>query len=495
MKFPTAHTVLLIIAALVAGITWLLPAGQYDRLVYDSTAGEFRISGQSERSLPATQESLEAIGVKIPLENFTNGDIWKPIGIPGTYHKTPSKPQGVVDFLQAPLKGIEEAIDIILFVLILGGAIGVVHSTGAFDAGVVSLSKLLKGREFLLIIIITSLIAAGGTTFGLAEETIAFYPILVPVFLAAGYDAMVAVACIYIGSSIGTMASTVNPFSVIIASDAAGINWLTGIEGRMMMLFLGLSLCLWYILKYARKVRKDPASSLISDQKDELEERFFNRNTTQTQVLTVRLKLILVVFALCFVIMIYGVSSLEWWFLEMTTVFFCGSMLMGFIARAGEKAFVKSFINGAKDLLSVALIIGVARGITILMEQGQISDTLLYQSSLAVDGMPKGLFIGILYLVYTGLSLFISSSSGMAVLTMPIFAPLADVVGIGRELIVNAYMYGQGLFAFINPTGLILASLTVVNVGYNKWLKFIMPLVGMLAFLGMLALLFGVYFS
>jgi uncharacterized ion transporter superfamily protein YfcC len=142
----------------------------------------------------------------------------------------------------------------------------------------------------------------------------------------------------------------------------------------------------------------------------------------------------------------------------------------------------------------VALIIGVARGITILMEQGQISDTLLYQSSLAVEGMPKGLFIGVLYLVYTGLSLFISSSSGMAVLTMPIFAPLADVVGIGRELIVNAYMYGQGLFAFINPTGLILASLTVVNVGYNKWLKFIIPLVGILAILGLIALLSGVYF-
>ncbi len=494
MKFPTAHTVLLIIAALVAGITWFLPSGQYDRLVYDSTTNEFRISGELEKSMPATQESLDDIGIKIPLENFTEGDIWKPIGIPGTYHKTTSKPQGIVDFFQAPLKGIEESIDIILFVLILGGAIGVVHSTGAFDAGVISLSSVLKGREFLLIIIITSLIAAGGTTFGLAEETIAFYPILVPVFLAAGYDAMVAIACIYIGSSIGTMASTVNPFSVIIASDSAGINWITGIQGRVMMLFLGLSLCLWYILRYARKVKKDPSTSLIYEQKEELEERFLQKKGTESKPLTGRQKFILIVFALCFVVMIYGVSSLEWWFLEMTTVFFCGSILMGFIAKTGEKAFVKSFINGAKDLLSVALIIGVARGITILMEQGQISDTLLYQSSLAVDGMPKGLFVGMLYLVYTGLSLFISSSSGMAVLTMPIFAPLADVVGIGRELIVNAYIYGQGLFAFINPTGLILASLTVVNVGFNKWLKFIMPLVVMLAVLGMIALLVGVYF-
>ncbi|MGR3810718.1 YfcC family protein [Jiulongibacter sp. NS-SX5] len=493
MKFPTAHTVLLIIAAFVAVITWLVPAGQYDRLHYDASADSFKVTGSEEKTLPATQQSLDELGIKIPLENFTEGDIWKPIGIPGTYKRAVANPQGVIEFFQAPLKGIEEAIDIILFVLILGGAIGVVHTTGAFDSGVTSLSKLLEGKEYLLIIIITSLIAAGGTTFGLAEETIAFYPILVPVFLAAGYDAMVAVACIYIGSSMGTMASTVNPFSVIIASDSAGINWLTGINGRMMMLFVGLSLCLWYILKYARKVKRDPSKSIIFDQKEELEQRFLAKQNQVASALSGRQKMILVVFALCFVIMIYGVSSLDWWFLEMTTVFFVGAIIMGVIAKVREKAFVKNFISGAKDLLSVALIIGVARGITILMNQGQVSDTLLYQSSLLVEGMPKGLFINMLYFLYTGLALFVSSSSGMAVLTMPVFAPLADVVGIGRELIVNAYMYGQGLFAFINPTGLILASLTVVNVGYNKWLKFIMPLLIILAVLGMIALTAGVY--
>jgi uncharacterized ion transporter superfamily protein YfcC len=193
--------------------------------------------------------------------------------------------------------------------------------------------------------------------------------------------------------------------------------------------------------------------------------------------------------------MIYGVSALDWWFIEMTTVFFIGAILIGLVARINEREFVKAFINGAKDLLSVGLIIGVARGITILMENGQISDTLLDASSALVSEMPKEIFINMLYFVYAGLSLFIPSSSGMAVLTMPIFAPLADVVGIGRELIVNAYIYGQGLTAFINPTGLILASLTMVNVGYNKWLKFIMPLVAILMVLCMLMLTIGVYFK
>ena len=160
-----------------------------------------------------------------------------------------------------------------------------------------------------------------------------------------------------------------------------------------------------------------------------------------------------------------------------------------------EKLFVKSFIAGAKDLLSVALIIGVARGITVLMEDGQISDTLLNAGSGLVSDMPKGIFVNLLYFVYAGLSLFIPSSSGMAVLTMPIFAPLADVVGIGREMIVNTYIYGQGLMSFINPTGLILASLTMVNVGYNKWLKFMGPLLLILTILSMLFLTIGVYLN
>lgn len=493
LKFPTAHTVLFLIAALVALLTWFLPSGEYDRLSYEESSNQFQRTGKEEGTFPANQETLDKLGVKIPLENFTGGSIWKPIGIPGTYHKTEAKPQGLLAFFQAPLKGIIESIDIILFVLILGGMIGVVHSTNAFDSGVASLSNLLKGKEFLLIIIVTCLMAAGGTTFGLAEETIAFYPILVPVFLAAGYDAMVALACIFIGSSFGGLASTTNPFSVIIASDAAGINWLSGVNGRLIVLFSGTIICLWYILRYAKKVKSNPELSVIYDQKEEIEKAFFNKKGNELKALTIKQKMVLAIFVSCFVVMIYGVSSLEWWFLEMTTIFFVGAVLIGIVGRINEKEFVRAFVSGANDLLGVALIIGIARGITVLMENGQISDTLLNAGSGLVAEMPKGIFVNILYFVYMGLSLFIPSSSGMAVLTMPIFAPLADVVGIGREIIVNTYIYGQGLMAFINPTAMILASLTMINVGYNKWLKFIWPLLLILTLLCMLFLTIAVY--
>ncbi len=493
IKFPTAHSVLLIIAALVALMTWLVPSGKFEQLSYDKEKKVFvHTFHEGKKEFPGTQATLDEFGIRTQLEKFTTGDIWKPVGIPGTYHELESNPQGIFEFIQSPLKGIMGAMDVILFVLIIGGFIGVIHKTGAFDAGVGKLAVALKGRERLLIVIITSLIALGGTTFGLAEETIAFYPILVPVFLAAGYDAMVALAAIYIGSCVGTMCSTVNPFSAIIASDAAGIDWTNGLNGRLMMLILGTAFCIWYIMRYAEKVRKDPTQSIIYDQKEEIEKLFMTDDKVEHKF-TGRISLILIVFALCFAIMIFGVSYLGWWFLEMTTIFFVGSIVIGLIVWMKETDFIDAFVKGANDLLSVALIIGLARGVTVLMDDGLISDSLLHYSSGVVDGMPKGIFVNVMMFLYGGLSFFIPSSSGMAVLSMPIMAPLADVVDLGREHVVNAYQYGMGLMAFITPTGLILASLTMVNVTYDKWLRFVMPLLGYLTLITMIFLTISAY--
>lgn len=494
LKFPSAQTVLLIIAALVAILTWLIPAGKYDTLTYNKEDKTFIIKGISDsKILDANQQTLDQLQIKIPFDKFSSGDIWKPISIPNTYKLVEAHPQGVADFIQSPIKGVIEAADIIFLVLIIGGLIGIMNMTGAFDAGIAWLSVQLKGKEFILIILVTSLVALGGTTFGLAEETIAFYPILIPVFLAAKYDAMVALASIYIGSSIGTMASTVNPFATIIASDAAGINWTDGINGRFIMLFVGLLICILYILRYAKRVKNDPTTSIIYDQKDEIEQRFENANTQTNLKLTVKLKVILFVFTMCFVVMIYGVSRLEWWFVEMTSVFLAGAILIGIIARINEMKFVNAFVKGASDLLGVAFIIGIARGVTVLMNDGMISDTILFNASNLTEGMNKGVFVNVMLYIYSGLSFFIPSSSGMAVLTMPIMSPLADTVGIGREMIVNCYQYGMGLFNFINPTGLILASLAIVKVGFDRWLKFIMPLVIILALFTMLVLTVSVY--
>ncbi|MCK0132065.1 YfcC family protein [Flavobacteriaceae bacterium F08102] len=492
-KLPTAQTILLLIAALVTVLTWLIPSGKYDQLSYNKDNNTFIIKHLDETStLPATTESLKSLNINIPLEKFTSGAIYKAINIPGTYQEVTGQPQGLFAFLQAPIKGIIATADIIFLVLIIGGLIGIMNLTGAFDAGISRLSNLLKGREYWLIIAVTTLVAAGGTTFGLAEETIAFFPILVPVFIAAKYDAMVGLACIFMGSSIGTMCSTTNPFSTIIASNSAGIQWTDGLIGRAIMLAICLIVSMIYMIRYANRVKNDPTKSFVYEDRKAIEQNL-KFDTKNAPKLTPRLQLILVVFTLSFIVMIIGVSTLDWWFTEMTTTFLIAAIIIGFIGKLKEEAFVDSFATGAGSLLSVAFIIGIARGISILMDDGLISDTLLFHASSITEGMSKGVFINSMLFTYGGLSFFIPSSSGMAVLTMPIMAPLGDTVGVGRALIVNAYEFGMGLFNLINPTGLILASLAVVKIGFDKWLKFIMPLLLILIAITMIGLTIMVY--
>jgi uncharacterized ion transporter superfamily protein YfcC len=494
IKFPSAQTILILIAGLVTLLTWIIPSGKYDTLIYSQSDQTFSlVSPKGNQFLPATQGTLDSLNIKIPLEKFTSGDIYKPIGIPETYQLLESSPQGITELIQSPIKGIIATADVIFLVLIIGGLIGVMNRSGAFDTGMAWLANLLQGKEFILIIIVTALIAIGGTTFGLAEETMAFYPILIPVFIAARYDAMVGLACIFLGSGIGSMCSTTNPFSTIIASDTAGINWTTGLNGRIIMLLTCVTITVAYILSYARKVKKDPTKSIIYAQKEAIESMFGIKSPGQHSPFTPRLLMITIVFSLTFVVMIIGVSFLHWWFIEMTATFLVGAIIIGFIAKIKEQEFIEVFVKGAGELLSVAFIIGIARGITVLMEDGMISDTLLFHASTLTEGMNKGLFANMMFLIYSGLSFFMPSSSGMAVLTMPIMAPLSDTVGVGREVVVNTYMYGLGLFYIINPTGLILAALAIVKIGFNKWLKFIMPLFIILTLVTMLFLTLSVY--
>lgn len=493
ISFPSAQAILLIIAALVAILTWFVPAGQYATLSYDKSEDVFikKDNNQIEK-LAATSKTLKLLNVQIPIENFTSGAIYKPISIPGTYKTVKAEPQGLLEFLQAPIKGIIETADIIFLVLIIGGTVGVVEKSRAFSAGIQWLSEFLKGREYILIIGTTSLIALGGSTFGFGEETIAFLPILIPVFLAAKYDALVAVACVFLGSQVGVMASTTNPFSTIIASDAAGIVWTTGLYGRVAMLIICVTITIIFILQYANRVKADPGKSIIFDQKKQIEDLFAVNPELKIPELTGRLKLILLCFILCFVVMVWGVVALDWWFVEMTSVFFFGAILLGFMAKMKEEVFLKAFMDGAGALLGVAFIIGLARGISILMSDGLISDTVLYEAGSFTEGMEKGVFVNALFIVYNCISFFVSSTSGTAVLTVPIIAPLADTVNIGREVIVNAYQFGHGLFNLINPTGIILAFLGVAKIGYDRFLKFIWPLLVILAIVIMIFLTMSV---
>ena len=475
-KFPSPYTVLYIIIIISALATWLLPAGSFDTLTYDSATEMFQVEGSKSRALPAMQTVLDSLGLNMELDKFKEGKIRRPISVPNTYQEVEATPQGLRDIIFAPIKGIYESIDIILFVLMIGGFIGVFQFSGSMDRGIAVLSQRMKGNEKWLIIITVCLIALGGTTFGLQEETLAFYPILMPIFLAARYDRLVTVAAIYGGSCIGYMGATINPFSTIIASDAAGVNWTVGFYSRLVMLVVGVIIVSWYIVRYAEKVKRDPASSFVGTDNVVVEQRLEKVSLTNIN------KFILILFGLTFLVMIYGVSQLGWWFEEMTALFLVGAVLLGVVQRAREKFFVKAFVQGAQDLLGVSLIIGIARGITIVMNDGSISGTLL-NGAADLAGNTSGLvFLPVLMLIFFIMTLFIASTSGLALVSMPIMGALGNMVGIPNEEIVSAFLFGSGLMMFITPSGVVLPSLTMTNVPYNVWIKFTGKLMGILAF-------------
>ncbi len=408
--FPAPLTVLMIVIILAAIVTWLLPAGKYNTLSYENNS--FIIDTKDgEVQVPFTQKTADSLGIRISLESFKNGDIR--VSIPGSYHRLEKNPQSIINILQAPLKGIYETIEIILFLLMIGSFINIFHASGAIEKGIVRLSYIMKGRETWLIIVLSFLFIIGGSTYGMDAEAMAFYPILVPVFLAAGYDLLVPVAVIFLGTQIGQLSSVTNPFSTVIASNAAGVNWISGTAERVIMLFVSSAVSIYYIVRYAQKVKKNPSASLVFKIDGKVKSPFpFITQQEDNTPLNTKTIFLLLLFALTFIAMITGVIFLDWKLLEMSTVFLASSIIVGIILRLPEKIFIEKFIRGAADLLGVSFIIGVSRGVTIILNEGKISDSIIYYSSQMVAGMPPGLFIVMLLLLYLLFTIFISSTSG-----------------------------------------------------------------------------------
>ena len=262
-KLPSPLTILMGVIILAAICTWLIPAGKYDTLKYADDQHFVLSTANGDTTLPFTQGTLDRLSIKIPLEKFSSGAIKKPVSVPGTYHRLPSNKQGFIDILQAPIKGMYEAIDIVFFILVIGGFMYIFNESGAMERGLKTLSYKMKGKEAWLIIILTFLFSFAGASYGMAEETLIFYAVLVPVFIAAGYDLLVPIAVIFGGASIGTLASFTNPFSTIIASNAAGISWTDGLSERIIMFLVTTIITVWYIVRYAQKIKKDPTASLV----------------------------------------------------------------------------------------------------------------------------------------------------------------------------------------------------------------------------------------
>ena len=481
-KLPSAYTILFGLIVLAAIATWLVPAGAYD---------------------------LDKDGAPIP----------------GTYHGVDSHPARIlVDSLTAPINGlygIEDAkgninyyntgtlfgaIDVALFIIVIGGFLGVTMRTGAIQNGIARLVARLRGRERWMIPILMTVFAVGGTTYGMAEESLAFYPLIIAVMIAAGYDALTGAAVVLLGCGIGVYGSTINPFATGIASGFAGVSISDGLVLRLVMLIVGLVLGIFFVLRYADRVKADPSRSVVAHMREE-NARHFSVDTGEGEaILTSRQKVILLTFAMAFLVMMYGVipwedlgigvPTLWWWFPEMTASFILFSIIIGIIGKMSEETLTSSFVDGARDLLGVALIIGIARGITVVMNNGEITDTVLNWAEQALGDVGEAGFAVVSFVLFLPLSFLIPSSSGLATVAMPIMSPLANFANVPAELVVTAYQSASGIMNLFIPTSaVVMGGLTMARVPYGSYLKWVWPLLAMLTLLSVLALSAGALLS
>lgn len=428
------------------------------------------------------------------------------------------------DFCTAPIKGFADALPVCLFVMILGGFLGMMTETGALDNGIAVLVQKLKGNEIMLIPVLMLIFSLGGTTYGMCEETVPFYALLAATMMAAGFDPMVGAATVLLGAGCGCLGSTVNPFAVGAAVDA-----LTGVDIAVnQSIIIGLGAVLWlvttvmsivFVMNYAKKVKADKGSTILSMQelKDAEEAHGKAASEVHKEVkLTGRQKGVLIAFAFTFVVMIVGFIPLadlnegvanffdagavydadgnavvqgwsalitglpigQWYFDEASTWFFLMAILIGIIGGLSEKQIVNTFITGAADMMSVVLVIALARGISVLMASTGLDVYVLDAAANALAGLSGVIFAPMSFLVYFGLSFLIPSTSGMATVSMPIMGPLAVKLGFSPEVMVMIFSAAIGVVNLFTPTsGAIMGGLALAKIEWTTWLKFALKLI------------------
>ena len=428
------------------------------------------------------------------------------------------------DFCTAPVKGFADALPVCLFVMILGGFLGMMTETGALDNGIAVLVQKLKGNEIMLVPVLMLIFSLGGTTYGMCEETVPFYALLAATMMAAGFDPMVGAATVLLGAGCGCLGSTVNPFAVGAAVDA-----LTGVGIEVnQSIIIGLGAVLWivttgmsifFVMNYAKKVKADKGSTILSMQelKDAEETHGKAASEVNKEVkLTGRQKGVLIAFAFTFVVMIVGFIPLadlnegvanffdagavydadgnaivqgwsalitglpigQWYFDEASTWFFLMAVLIGIIGGLSEKQIVNTFITGAADMMSVVLVIALARGISVLMASTGLDVYVLDAAANALAGLSGMIFAPMSFLVYFGLSFLIPSTSGMATVSMPIMGPLAVKLGFSPEVMVMIYSAAIGIVNLFTPTsGAIMGGLALAKIEWTTWLKFALKLI------------------
>lgn len=413
----------------------------------------------------------------------------------------------VSNVVMAPYLGFKSAMDVCVFVLVLGGYLNVIQKTGTLDAGVQTLVKRMKGKEIWLIPILMCLFALGGTTYGMSEETVAFYALICVTMVAVGFDTLTAAATILLGAGIGTLASTVNPFATGIASDTAlqagvEVNQGVVIGLGLVLLVINLVVCIWFVMRYATKVRDRDGSFLSINEKSAMLATFQKEDGEMAETMSVRQKIVLGIFSFGFILMVLSVIPWDkfgieipvwtnaltgaplgaWWFGELAMWFLILSIVIGIVAKMKEKMIVDAFVEGAADIVSVALIIAVARGASVLMSETHLDQAILDSISSLLRNVPGTVFAPLSYIFYLMISFFIPSTSGAATLTMPIMAPLTQTLEYNPAVMIMIFSAASGIINLFTPTsGVVMGGLAISKVEYSTWLKWSWKLIATLA--------------
>lgn len=438
---PNTLVIMAVVIALVAIATYLIPGGAYDRVI--------------------NEQGREIV-------------------VSGTYKAIESQPQSLFEVLQAPIEGIVEGAEIIAFLFIVGGAFSVVSRTKAIDLGILKIVDVFRGKEILVLPILMFMFSIGGATFGMSEESIAFVAVLLPLILALGYDSIVTLCVTYLACNLGFSAAMLNPFTVGIAQSIAGIQLYSGVVYRTVVWFALTTIGCAFTIIYAMRVKKNPELSPMYKE-DKIKRQKLKDTVSEHTEFTLRYKIIIASLFASIAIIVYGVLKLEFWIPQIAAVFLGLGFISGIAGKLSPNEMAEAFTEGAKDMIGAAIMIGLAKSVMIIAQNANIIDTILFSLASVVGHLPSLIASYIMFFIQTFINFFVSSGSGQAALTMPILAPLGDLVGISRQLSVLIFQLGDGLSNAMFPTsGVLIGCLGMAGVPYGKWLKWILPLQGIL---------------
>lgn len=443
-KVPHVYAIIFALMVIFAVLTWIVPSGSYQR--QEVNGREVTVAGTYEQSEKTYID--EETGDEVDLR------------------------QGVFDVLQAPTRGIQEAIEVVAFILIVGGSFQVITKTGAITSGMGRVVRRFKNKDILIIPIAMVLFALGGTSFGMAEETLPFFAIFMPIMMAMGFDSMTAFMVVFVGARTGYIASTINPFNVLIAQGILGIQGNPQLWLRMIAWVVLTAVAITWVVLYARRVKKNPESSITFEDDIAKKVEFAADESALDAEFTGRQKGVLAVFIAGMCLIIWGLVTQGWYMNEISAVFLAMGLLAGVIAGFSQDVIAQEFVTGIADFAFSAIVVGLARGILVIASDGMIIDTILNALATGLGGIPAVLFTTLLYAVENLLAILVPSSSGLAALTAPIFGPLTELMGLNPEAAVWALSMGSATMSLICPTSAILvAGLGVCKIKLGQWWK------------------------